>query len=425
MSRKIVVGCVVLLICAVHGVFGQTAAERSKPGSLISLTKKAKDTTPPAITILEPIEVVQRGMRIARDSGIVAKVGAITVRGIALDSSGVAIVKVNDREALLKPVKGGVEFTADVLLVFGANVIEIDAIDANQNVGKETIKVMREVVIARSESKLPETKLFKGYQVWAAIIGVSEYKSPDIPSLRYADRDAESFYDFLVTPLEAGGRGVPKGNIRRLINKEATKTNIQEAIFDFMKSALEEDIAIIYFAGHGAPDPTRPNVPYLLAYDSDLARPAATAVKMQEVQDAIRDYIKARKIVVFADACHSAGVSTNIAMRGMSNTGLINQFLEEIAKAGNSVLTFSASESNEYSQESQNWGGGHGVFTYHILEGLKGKADADSDRIVRLGELVDYVNLNVRRDTKSQQHPTPSPTPWDRNLPFSIVVEQK
>lgn len=425
MSRNIVAGCLILSMCAVHGVFGQTAAERSKPGSLIFLAKKVKDTTPPSISILEPAEVAQRGIKIAGDSGIVYKSGAITVRGVAIDSSGVAIVKVNDREAVLKPVKGGVEFTAEALLVFGANIIEIDAIDANQNVGKVTIRVMREVPIAVSENKLPETKLFKGYQVWAAIVGISEYKSPDIPSLRYADRDAEAFYDFLVTPLEAGGRGVSKANIRKLINKEATKTNIQEAIFDFMKSALEEDIAIIYFAGHGAPDPTRPNVPYLLAYDSDLGRPAATAVKMQEVQDAIRDYIKARKIIVFADACHSAGVSTNVAMRGMANAGLINQFLEEIAKAGNSVLTFSASESNEFSQESQNWGGGHGVFTYHILEGLKGKADTDEDSIVRLGELVDYVNLSVRRDTKSMQHPTPSPTQWDRNLPVSIVVDQK
>jgi uncharacterized caspase-like protein len=210
-----------------------------------------------------------------------------------------------------------------------------------------------------------------------------------------------------------------------LLNKEATKTNIQEAIFDFMKNALEEDVAIIYFAGHGAPDPYRPNVPYLLAYDSDLGRPGATAVKMQEIQDAIRDYIKAKKIIVFADACHSAGVSTSVAMRGAANSELINQFLEEIAKAGTSVLTFSASESKEYSQESQQWGGGHGVFTYHILKGLQGDADSDDDEIVRLGELVDYVSLNVRKDTKSLQHPTPSPTPWDRNLPFSVVITGK
>jgi uncharacterized caspase-like protein len=310
-------------------------------------------------------------------------------------------------------------------MVFGKNAIEITATDASHNAERLVINVLREVVIAKEEPKIPEVKVFKGYQVWAAVIGISEYKSPDIPSLRFADRDAESFYQFLITPLEEGGRGVPKTNIRKLINKEATKTNIQEAIFDFMKNALEEDVAIIYFAGHGAPDPTRPNVPYLLSYDSDLSRPGATAVKMQEVQDAIRDYIKAKKITVFADACHSAGVSTNVTMRGIASSELINQFLEEIAKAGSSVLTFSASESKEYSQESQNWGGGHGVFTFHILEGLKGKADSDDDKIVRLGELVDYVNQSVRRDTKSMQHPTASPTPWDRNLPFSIVLDQK
>ena len=295
MIRTIVVFLLLVTTCVVDAALGQTSTERSKSGSLIFVGKKLKDTTPPVITILEPIEVVRRGMKVARDSGVMAKVGTITVRGVALDSSGVAIVKVNDREALLKPVKGGVEFTAEVLLVFGLNVIEIEAYDAQQNEGKETIKVLREVVVPKSEASLPETKLFKGFQVWAAIVGISEYKSPDIPSLRYADRDAEAFYNFLVTPLEEGGRGVAKSSIRKLINKDATKTNIQEAIFDFMKSALEEDVAVIYFAGHGAPDPTRPNVPYLLAYDSDLARPAATAVKMQEVQDAIRDYIKAKK----------------------------------------------------------------------------------------------------------------------------------
>jgi hypothetical protein len=412
-------------LCAVQIAICQTASEKSRPGSLIFLGNKPKDVTPPTIRIIEPAEVAQRGVKIIGEPDAVVKTGAVKVRGIALDSGGVAIVKVNDREAVVKPVTGGVEFTAEVLMVFGKNAIEITATDPSHNTERLVINVMREVTIAKEEPKLPEVKIFKGYQVWAAIIGISEYKSSDIPSLRYADRDAESFYQFLVTPLEEGGRGVPKTNIRKLINKEATKTNIQEAIFDFMKNALEEDVAIIYFAGHGAPDPTRPNVPYLLSYDSDLSRPGATAVKMQEVQDAIRDYIKAKKITVFADACHSAGVSTNVSTRGIASSELINQFLEEIARAGSSVLTFSASESKEYSQESQNWGGGHGVFTFHILEGLKGKADSDDDKIVRLGELVDYVNQSVRRDTKSMQHPTASPTPWDRNLPFSIVVEQK
>ena len=419
-------------------LLAQTSTDRSKPGQLIHIEKppakvpekpvekpveKPRDVTPPTIQILEPKEVAQRGIKIIPDVDLTVKTGSIRLRGLARDSSGVAIVKVNDREAQLEPVEGAFEFTAEVLLTFGVNTIEIVALDVYQNTARETIKVQREVTIAREEVKLPEQTAFKGFQVWAAVIGISDYLSPDITDLRYADRDAEAFYNFLVTPLEKGGRGVPKGNIRMLLNKEATKINIQEAIFDFMKNAIEEDVAIIYFAGHGAPDPYRPTVPYLLAYDSDLARPAATAVKMQEVQDAIRDYIKAKKIVVFADACHSAGVSTSAAFRGAGSSELINQFLEEIAKAGTSVLTFSASESKEFSQEGPQWGGGHGVFTYYLLEGLRGDADTQVDDIVRLGELVDYVGEKVRRDTKTLQHPTPSPTPWDRNLPMSIVIK--
>ncbi len=399
-----------------------------EPKSFTISTKErliAKGETPPVIEILEPKELTSRGIGLPADSAITVRESSIKIRGIAKDPSGVAIVRINEREATLKPTENGVEFTGEVLLTFGVNPVEIVAVDKYSNRAVKTFVVRREVVVAKEPEKPLLEKPFQGYQVWAAIIGISNYQSPDIPQLRYADRDAEEFYQFLITPLEKGGRGVSKSNIRRLINREATKTNIQEAIFDFMKNAIEEDVVFIYFAGHGAPDPARPNVPYLLAYDSDLKRPAATAVKMSEIQDAIKDYIKAKKVIVFADACHSAGVSTSIALRGLAESELINQFLEEIAKAGNSVLTFSASEAKEYSQESPQWGGGHGVFTYHILEGLKGKADVDGDRIVRLGELVDYVNQNVRRDTQSQQHPTASPTLWDRNLPMSIVVEKK
>jgi uncharacterized caspase-like protein len=351
---------------------------------------------------------------------VVVTSGELRVRGIARDSSAVAIVKVQGREAELRPVKGGYEFASEVLLEFGSNTVSIVATDIYRNSSTLTLKVKREVPPAIVEKTIPQIEAFRGHQVWAAVVGISEYQSSAIRSLRYADRDAESFYRYLITPLDSGGRGVSQANIRKLVNKEATKVNIEEAIKDFMKNAIEEDVAIIYFAGHGIPDPDRPDVPYLLSYDSDLSRPGATAVRMQEVQDAIRYYIKAKKVVVFADACHSAGVGGNIALRGQTSVELVNKFLEEIARAGNSVLTFSASESSEFSQEAPQWGGGHGVFTHYLLEGLKGKANIDADPIVRLGELVDYVSQNVRRDTRSQQHPTASQTQWDRNLPMSI-----
>lgn len=416
---------VLLLIVTAHAAFGQTATGDSKSGSLLFVAKKAVDTTGPTIEILEPIQVAQRGMKVAAEGSLAVNTGELRIRGLARDSSAVAIVKVQGREAELRPIAGGCEFVAEVLLEFGSNTIDVVATDIHRNSSTLILKVRREVRIAKVEKKAPQVEVFKGHQVWAAVIGISEYQSTAIRQLRYADRDAEAFYQYLTTPLDAGGRGVSQANVRKLINRDATRMNIVEAIKDFMKNAIEEDIVIIYFAGHGIPDPVRPDVPVLLAYDSDLSRPAATAVEMKEIQDAIRYYIKAKKVIVFADACHSAGISGDIALRGQASVELVNKFLEEIAKAGNSVLTFSASEANEFSQESPQWGDGHGVFTYYLLEGLKGKANVDSDPIVRLGELVDYVSQSVRRDTKSQQHPTASQSQWDRNLPMSIGSEAK
>jgi hypothetical protein len=424
LDRSPMLGTLVLLLfVAARTAFGQTVTGDSKPGSLLFVAKKAFDVTGPTIEILEPIEVSQRGMKAVTEGGMVVSSGELKVRGVAHDSSAVAVVKVQGREADLKPTARGYEFGADVLLEFGSNTITIVATDIHGNSGTVSINVRREVAVAKLEKKSSQVEVFKGHQVWAAVIGISEYQSPGIAQLRYADRDAEAFYEYLITPLSSGGRGVSQANVRKLINKEATRVNIEESIKDFMKNAIEEDVVIIYFAGHGIPDPVRPDIPYLLAYDSDLTRPGATAVRMQEIQDAIRYYIKAKKVVVFADACHSAGVGGNIAMRGQASSEVVNKFLEDIAKAGSSVLTLSASEANEFSQESPQWGGGHGVFTYHLLEGLKGKANVDADPIVRLGELVDYVSQNVRRDTKSQQHPTASQSQWDRNLPMSIGSE--
>jgi uncharacterized caspase-like protein len=66
----------------------------------------------------------------------------------------------------------------------------------------------------------------------------------------------------------------------------------------------------------------------------------------------------------------------------------------------------SASDDNQFSQEGAQWGGGHGVFTYCLMEGLKGKADYNGDKAVTLGELIPYVSEQVRRATANAQSPT-------------------
>ncbi len=45
----------------------------------------------------------------------------------------------------------------------------------------------------------------------------------------------------------------------------------------------------------------------------------------------------------------------------------------------------------------------------------------DGDGIVRLGEVLDYVDITVRRETANSQHPAKAGTQFDRNLPMGVV----
>ena len=396
----------------------------AEPKSIAVTTKArvlARDVAAPDIEVWEPVVVATRGVKIIpSDSKFATQNSSVVVRGVAKDTSGVAVVTINGQEARLSKGRDGFEFVGEALLILGENDIEVRALDRFKNENKLEFKVTRnpETLV---EKKPIIANLFKG-QRWAVIVGISRYRSTDVPQLRYADRDAQEFYNLVTKPIEDGGVGVPKSNVRFLLNDQATSTNVREALTDFLKLAIEEDLVFIYFAGHGAPDPDRPKILYLLTHDSDLSRLAATSVKMQEIQDALRDYVTAKSVLVFADACHSRGVTGGAATRALASPELVNDYLAELARARSSTMTFSASDVNQLSQEDKRWGGGHGVFTHYLLEGLRGKADFNKDQMVRLGELTQYVSDNVRRDTRSQQSPISSGN-FDINLPLTIATQ--
>jgi uncharacterized caspase-like protein len=270
-----------------------------------------------------------------------------------------------------------------------------------------------------------ETKTVKEYfkasiQRWAVVIGISKYQntSKGITPLRFADADAISFYDFLKS---SKGGSFPTSNMKLLTNENATLANITSAINVFLAKAVEDDIVIIFFAGHGSPDPNNPKNLFFLTYDTDPETMASSGYLMEDLKRAMDRFIKARNVLIFTDACHSSGVSGQYGTRGKESDAMLNKYLLNLAQAENSTLVFTSSEANELSQESSSWGGGHGVFTWSMLQGLNGEADADKDGIVSLGELLDYTQDKVRRETKAMQHPDNSSTKFDRRLPMSIL----
>ncbi len=239
---------------------------------------------------------------------------------------------------------------------------------------------------------------------YAVVVGISKYahRSRELEDLQYAARDALAFREFLVSP---GGGGYKEQNIRILTDEQATLVNIRTALFTFLTKPQEEDLVVIYFAGHGMADPNDPRQLYLLAHDSEFRNMGGTALLMSDFQDVFARILKPKQVVTFADACHSQGISGALFGGGSGENNLINQYLARASGVGERAV-ITASDISELSFESSDWGQGHGVFTYHLLEGLRGAADFDQDGTVVAGELFQYVQSEVRKATAGNQNPS-------------------
>lgn len=243
---------------------------------------------------------------------------------------------------------------------------------------------------------------------WAVLIGISQYKDTRIPPLRYASADARSLYDWIVSPQ--GGKYSPS-MVRLLTDAEATGENIKKALFEWLAQAIEEDTVTIYFAGHGSPQsPDHLENLFLLPYDTQYESLRTTGFPMWDIETALKRFIKAKKVIVITDACHAGGVGDAFDVARRSGRGLtvvpMSSTLQALTRISEGVCIISASDDNQLSQESAQWGGGHGVFTFNLLEGLKGKADYNKDGIVTLGELIPFLSEHVRRETRNAQTPT-------------------
>ena len=218
----------------------------------------------------------------------------------------------------------------------------------------------------------------------AVVVGISDYQDPAIPDLRFADRDAEAFADWLRSP--AGG-SVPGAQIKTLLNQEATRGKIAAALYWLLEMCKEGDRAIIYFSGHGDVETkTISQNGYLLSWDSPPKNYMIGAFPIDNLLETIATLSVQNKaqVVLITDACR-AGKLAGSAYGGAqtTNANLAKQLANEIK-----ILSC---QGDEYSLEGEQWGGGHGVFTYYLLDGLTGLADKNDNKEVNLSELRNYL----------------------------------
>jgi uncharacterized caspase-like protein len=302
----------------------------------------------------------------------------------------------------------------------GRNSVEVSFTDRMQRVHYASFLLQTQEATAPDHKRVNITPDHAAADKFAVVVGIAHYADTagGITSLQFADRDARDFRDFLLSP---DGGSFPRDNVHLLINEDATAQNVRSALFTFLTKAQPQDEVVLYVAGHGAPDPNDPRNLYLLTYDTKLDDMGGTAFPMWQLQDVFTRVLKAKRVVTFADTCHSYGFSGE--RRGKKSNNLVNQY---VAKAANdsdrAVIT--ASDISQLSYESDKWGGGHGVFTFFLLKGLHGEADLNKDGTVTAGELFSYIHDNVDKATEGNQSPMAVPGLAER-IPLSGVGLRK
>ncbi len=232
------------------------------------------------------------------------------------------------------------------------------------------------------------------FQTRAVIVGISDYQDEHIPDLRFAHRDATAFAAYLQS---AAGGTLPPENIKLLTNKAATTGAIASAMDWLIADCQPGDRAIIYFSGHGDVETrTKFQRGFLLTYDSPPSNYLAGAFALIFLQDIISTLAdQGVQVVMISDACR-AGKLTGSVIGGSQATAanLSKQFANEIK-----ILSC---QPDEFSLEGEQWGGGRGCFSYHLIDGLTGMADGNTDNQVNLLEIGQYLQMKVPAETDPQ-----------------------
>ena len=263
--------------------------------------------------------------------------GEYEIAGRVIDESEIAEVRLFGKAVAVS--RSG-RFRVSAFAAVGSSEVEIEAIDVWGNRATRTIVVTRTVGESRPAAQFaalnPRNVFVRpNPNAVAIIVGLENYENAPIAS--YADRDAQYFVDDATRAL-----GVPAHNIKLLVNDEAGLVSI--------KSTLKQWLPAM--AG---------------------AAPSS--------------------VTVFLDTCFSGGTRTE-DMLVADARGLRVSAKADDLPANFTVLSAAANEQISSSLPETK----HGLFSYFLMRGLEGEADANGDRKITAGELFGYIASNVPRE---------------------------
>jgi len=236
--------------------------------------------------------------------------------------------------------------------------------------------------VAPSQTKRPNSV--------GVVIGVSKYK--DIAPAPYADNDAKIMKEYFEKVL-----GVEQ--VIQFTNEQVAGFFFDDIfnpdLGELRKAIIKgESEVFVFYSGHGVPDKDGKNV-YLFPSDGKMSRLENQGYNLEKMYTNLKE-IGAKHVTVILDACFSGASRSSVKVATENLIGQkgvkVRPRNSWIGDPGFTVITSSTGEETSLGFDDTQTG----LFTYFLAAGLQGKADANNDKAITLGELREYVISNVK-----------------------------
>jgi len=345
-----------------------TAIAVNQPAPSVIILSPPDQTTAKEDSVEITLKVVDRG-------------GGIGDINVYLNDSLVS----NDTRGIMvvgKEVEGEKILSFKISLLAGENKITASAFNETGSMQSNLTSVSVNCLAASVKPNL-----------YALIVGIDDYKNKKI-SLKYSVSDAKAF-DHEIQRLAASL--FARINTTVLTSRqETTKENIQQTFSQLSDKVKPGDLFIFYNASHGLMDEVEGKDQYYLL-TSNVKLLSSRHIKKDALsqQDLIRmiGAIPAQKKLIILDTCYAGAAGTELTSALLSGTrGLTEATAIKLLQKAVGSNVFSASSSSEEAMEGYR---GHGLFTFCLLQGLRGKADLNNDGYIKIYELADYIEEEV------------------------------
>ena len=231
---------------------------------------------------------------------------------------------------------------------------------------------------------------------YALLVGINDYRG-DISPLRYCVADVEAFSQALVEVAGFAEERVYLMTSQMSGQKDPTNVNVIKQLSILSERVKPEDTFIFYFSGHGV---SKDGQSFLLATNSDSTTTDTleiSGIPLAKVSQ-ILSRIQAKQLLTVIDACRN---DPN-AGRGEQDNLLTNSFSRGFKiKRGNDNSGTPKVSATLYAcnigERAYEWPEKeHGVFSYFLLEGIKGEATNQNGEIT-IVDLADYTQKKVVR----------------------------